>query len=63
MFCKERRSMVYLKTFQLNEYRSQNQNLYPFNVLKEKEPYQKIVAILKAKKFCMKYEKSNKMLF
>ncbi len=55
--------MVYLKTFQLNEYRSRNQNLYPFNVLKEKEPYQKIVAILKAKKFCMKYEKSNKMLF
>lgn len=30
--------MVYLKTFQLNEYRSRNQNLYPFNVLKGKEP-------------------------
>lgn len=33
---KERKSMVYLKTFKLNEYRSRN--LYPFNVLKGKEP-------------------------
>ena len=30
--------MVYLKTFKLNEYRSRNRNLYPFNVLKGKEP-------------------------
>ena len=37
---KERKSMVYLKTFKLNEYRSRsrNRNLYPFNVLKGKEP-------------------------
>ena len=30
--------MISLKTFQLNEYRSTNRNLYPFNVLKGKEP-------------------------
>ncbi len=30
--------MVYLKTYQLNEYRSRNRNLYPFNVLNGKEP-------------------------
>lgn len=30
--------MVYLKTFKLNEYRSKNSNVYPFSVLKNKEP-------------------------
>ncbi len=30
--------MVYLKTFQLSEYRNKNGHIYPFNVLKNKEP-------------------------
>ncbi len=30
--------MVYLKTFKLSEYRNKNSHIYPFNVLKNKEP-------------------------
>ncbi len=30
--------MLYLKTFQLSEIRNANENIYPFNILKKKEP-------------------------
>lgn len=30
--------MIYLKTFKLSDYRNKNSNIYPFNVLKNKEP-------------------------
>lgn len=30
--------MIYLKTFKLSNYKSKNKNIYPFNVLKNKEP-------------------------
>lgn len=30
--------MIYLKTFKLSSYKSRNSNIYPFNVLKNKEP-------------------------
>lgn len=30
--------MIYLKTFRLSEYRNKDKNIYPFNVLQNKEP-------------------------
>ena len=30
--------MVYLKTFKLSEYRNKNSHIYPYNILKNKEP-------------------------
>ncbi len=30
--------MIYLKTFELSEYRTKNYNIYPFNIFKNKEP-------------------------
>lgn len=30
--------MIYLKTFKLSDIRNKNKNIYPFNVLEDKEP-------------------------
>ena len=30
--------MIYLKTFKLSDMKSSNNNIYPFNILKNKEP-------------------------
>ena len=30
--------MIYLKTFKLSTYRNPNKNIYPYNVLKDKDP-------------------------
>ena len=54
--------MIYLKIFKLNENKKYNTNIYPFNVLQDKDPdifiFDNITVLYNNLKFYLLYEKT-----